>query len=472
MRRINKFVSGKIIDRGLLILLIINLILYLPSLFEPISYGDECIYLTLGNAFRRGLVFYRDIHDNKPPLLYLVAALTNGRLFWFRLITIAWNLIHLAVIYELIKKLTRNKFAPLIGGAVFSLLLLILEGRIANGEVFMMMPATLAVYLLFRYPKKKSLLFGLLIGFLFALGFLFKVPVGFDFIGILLALYLFPLKSIKIKEILAALREKRFLGMIAGFTLPIFLTIIYYAAKGAFTPYVRSALLQNIGYLSSWEGSNWGLAIRFLLLAVASLLLFLFRRKAPSISGRPYPHYLIEVIPSFAVLSALASEKKDQLRLCFIAMAVISLSFSWVHFRFWWYPIIPYYQNFISYIKNSVSQEEYLSFWGEKTKNDYLLSRFIQDHTNREERVFLWGDGACIYAISRRLPPGRYTVNYHIFDFNGFEGTLSAIKRHRPKIIIKLQGENRVWPELDQVLEKDYRRIFLRKILDQIYVRR
>ena len=85
------------------LIFLLNIILRLPSLFEPVSYGDECIYLTLGQAFLKGSVFYRDIHDNKPPFLYLIAALANGRLFWFRFITIIWNTINIYLIYKLTK---------------------------------------------------------------------------------------------------------------------------------------------------------------------------------------------------------------------------------------------------------------------------------------------------------------------------------------------------------------------------------
>src|SRR3989344_3742093 len=59
-------------------LVVFSVVLRITSWFEPYWYGDEGIYLVLGQALRRGLVFYRDIHDNKPPLLYLLAAVAGG----------------------------------------------------------------------------------------------------------------------------------------------------------------------------------------------------------------------------------------------------------------------------------------------------------------------------------------------------------------------------------------------------------
>ena len=185
------------IDKKLIILLILNFLIFLPSLFEPVSYGDECIYLTLGNAFRKGFVFYKDIHDNKPPFLYLVASLSFNRLFWFRLISLAWNLIHLAIIYELIQKITKKKILPFFGGIIFIALYLVFEGRVANGENFMMMPISLAVYLMIKL-QKKDFIFGVLMGLLFSAGFLFKVPAGFDFVGLIFGFYFLTIEKINL----------------------------------------------------------------------------------------------------------------------------------------------------------------------------------------------------------------------------------------------------------------------------------
>lgn len=176
----------------LILILAVNLLLRAPSLFDPVSYGDECIYLTLGKAFNRGLVFYRDLHDNKPPLLYLIAALASGKLFWFKLITILWNTFNVYLIYLLGKKISQKNSPPLIAALIFVILSFFPEGRIANGEIYMIMPATLGVlFVLIALEKKKSIYF-LTSGFLFSFAFLFKIPVIFDFIGLLIGVFIFP----------------------------------------------------------------------------------------------------------------------------------------------------------------------------------------------------------------------------------------------------------------------------------------
>src|SRR3990167_10011079 len=91
---------GSFLPHALVIVLLIVTLLRIPSLFEPHWYGDEGIYLTLGMAVRQGLTLYRDIHDNKPPLLYLVAAVA-GTQFWFKFILMLLHLTTIVAFYHL-----------------------------------------------------------------------------------------------------------------------------------------------------------------------------------------------------------------------------------------------------------------------------------------------------------------------------------------------------------------------------------
>ncbi|MBU2592161.1 MAG: glycosyltransferase family 39 protein [Patescibacteria group bacterium] len=475
------------LDKQIVFLLFLNLLLFLPSLFEPISYGDECIYLTLGQALRKGSVFYRDIHDNKPPLLYFLAAASFGRLSLLRAFNLVFNLFHLGLVYYLAKKLTKNRLASFFAGLSFTILYLLFEGKTANGEMFMMVPATLAVYLLLEDKKAKNFRKSCLIGCLFAIGFLFKIPLAFDFAGIIFAYYFLPLKKISLGNLRKVFGNRQLIGNLLGFSMPILASIVYYAAKGAFTPYVRSALLQNIGYLSSWQGSGSDLIIKFGLTAAIALIILVLRKSISKnfaffglwfvfalfgalLSGRPYPHYLIETVPSLSILIALAWSEKKFKNIAITTAAFGLLLTGYSYYRFWYYPILPYYKNFFLFVSGRISQKQYLSFWGEKTANDYRLARLIKEHTLPTEPVFIWGDGACAYAIADRLPTGKYTVNYHIFDFNGFEETLNSIKDKKPKVIVKLNGEKTVWPELNQLLFKDYRLFLYPEISDRVFL--
>ena len=335
----------------------------------------------------------------------------------------------------------------------------------------MIMPATLGVLLALIAEEKKKNLFWFLSGLSFSAAFLFKVPIAFDFAGLLFVFFIFNKK--KIRNILFILKDKKFYLLITGFVLPILLSIIYYTLKGAFTPYVRSALLQNVGYLSSWGGSNLGLYQRLIILIIATVFLYWWRQQLglsfylPALmtfwglygvflSERPYPHYLIEIAPWTALLftTLLFQKKARQLIIAFLLVFLTILGVK--KFSFWWYPNIPYYQNFLKFASGKTAKEEYFKYFGEKVNHDYKISDYLRQKTKANERVFIWGDGACIYALSERLPSGRYTVSYHIFDFNGFEETIFAIKKRQPKIIVKLLEEKRKFSQLERTLKRYY----------------
>lgn len=172
-------------------LLILVIFLRLPSLFEPFTYGDEGVYLTLGQALRRGLIWYRDIHDNKPPMLYLLAALA-GDFVTYRLILFIWSLITIFVFYKLSQLLfPKNQRAVIVSTTGFAILssLHTFEGNIANAENFMLLPIITGFFVILKSIDKtvinhkfvKNFGIWFLVGVLFSLATLFKVPAAFDF---------------------------------------------------------------------------------------------------------------------------------------------------------------------------------------------------------------------------------------------------------------------------------------------------
>src|SRR3989344_5206807 len=123
----------------LLVVLLLVTLMRVPTLFEPYWYGDEGIYLTIGKAVSVGRELYKDIHDNKPPLLYVMAAMAGGSQFWFRLIAGAWNIATVVVFAGLAKKMigVGRTRGVVVATVVFAGLtnLPLLEGNIANAEL-------------------------------------------------------------------------------------------------------------------------------------------------------------------------------------------------------------------------------------------------------------------------------------------------------------------------------------------------
>lgn len=483
----------------LFLLFIFVILLRLPALFEPFTYGDEGVYLALGQAARKGLVFYRDIHDNKPPMLYLLASLA-GDFSTYRLIAFFWSLATVFVFYQLSKLLfKKNLLAIVASTTVFALLTNIhrFEGNVANAENFMLLPTIAAFYLVFKkgFGKKPQVLIWLLAGLFLGLATLFKVPAAFDFIavGVLLFLAFFKEKK-KNYTLFRVKRERRFSDkgrrflyairytlLLIGFILPILLTIIYYAFQGALNQYLTAAFFQNIPYLSSWSGQSQTGGLPLLLLArawvVASLvlLLFLLRKKvslraqlilvwfgfswfAALLSSRPYPHYLIQVLPALSLSFGLLFDKKkwlSQERVIPVTLLIVFLA-TFYTFQFWSYPSFPYYSNFYQFALRVKNQQEYFNDFDRRANTIYQLADYLQAHTAPYERIFIWGNIPFVYPLARRLPVGRYTVAYHIIDFNGYQETLTKLQESKPRYIIVDPQEKRPFSELFLWLEQRY----------------
>lgn len=464
----------------LILVFILVVLLRLPSLFEPFTYGDEGIYLALGQAVRKGLVLYRDIHDNKPPMLYFLAGLA-GDFSTYRLIASFWSLATVFVFYQLSKVLfKKNLLSVVTTTTLFAFLTNIhsFEGNVANAENFMLLPTITAFYLIAKkgFDKKTQSSIWLLSGILLGLATLFKVPAAFDFLAFFVLL-LFTLT----KDNLLSITRHAFLAII-GFALPILLTITYYALQGALYQYLAAAFFQNLPYLSSWAGgqSQIGgfpllLMLRAWVVALLVLLLFLLRKEvsfrvqliftwfafswfAALLSSRPYPHYLIQILPTISLCFGLLFVKGKGFLIERAAPATLLVVFmaTFYTFQFWSYPSLPYYLNFYQFALRSKNQQEYFNDFDGRANTIYQVANYLQTHTLPNEKVFIWGNIPFIYPLAQRLPVGRYTVAYHIIDFNGYQETLAKLQELKPCYIIIDPQEKRPFSEFFLWLEQRY----------------
>ncbi len=443
------------------------IVLRIPSLFEPYYYGDEMIYLTLGNAIRKGITLYSQIHDNKPPLLYVTAAVA-GNLFWFKAILMFWMLATIIIFWHLSEELFKNslptqagKLAQKISVAIFAILttLPLFEGNIANAELFLIGPIILGILILLKNPSNKNIF---LAGLSFAVATLFKVPAIFD-VPVIVVFWLISLKDINFKDILEV--TKKTLILAAGLAIPIVLTLIWYFLKGAGSDYVKAAFLQNIGYLSSWSGGpkvsfvtkNGPLLIRAGVVLIGFIALRVYNRRlskpflissiwlltslfAATLSARPYPHYLIQAAPAISILIAIlvTSPKLEQvITILPLTLAVIVP----VYYHFWYYSTSTYYERFLGFATHQISKEAYFNKFNSQTTNNYKTSQKIQNLVMPNDKMFVWGEDApVIYALSRRLPAIKYAANYHITDFSSTSEVLKQLKANPPSLIVILSN--------------------------------
>lgn len=474
----SKFFAQRKKEAPLLLLILLVMVLRIPTLFEPYWYGDEAIYLTLGEGLRQGLVWYRDLFDHKPPLIYLFAAWA-GSVFWFRLILLFWHAATLVLFWELAKTLFPKKpRAVILASSAFAILTTVplLEGNIANAEIFMIGPTIAALLLVFS-AKKLGFARVFLAGVLFSVSTLFKVPAAFDLAAlasfwVIIALWDF-------KKLVEALFRSIILG--AGFLLPILLTVLYYWSQGALVEYLSTAWFFNFDYITRWgdpaaqigqaEGGS-GLLFRAQVLA-GILLVLIFLKKffdkrtlfaatwfsfalfAILLPARPYPHYLIQGVPPLSLLLALLVFGKEKHRFLSVPFLLIFTG-SLVFYQFYYYPTFSYYQNFLAFAAGRKTQEEYFKYFDRRVPQTYDLAEFLRQRTAPNERVFIWGTAPEVYALSRRLPPGRFVTSFHIGDIGAQKETLLALEKDPPRYIIVLQSENRSFPGFRRFLLENY----------------
>lgn len=452
----------------LLILISVFLFLRLPSLFEPYWYGDEGIYLSLGQGIRKGLVLYSQIHDNKPPTLYYLASISQT-VFGFRLLLLIWMIPTIYLFWKLSQTLISKK--SYIALWIFLVLTSIpfIEGNIANAEIFMLLPTIAGVLLAINSKKTLNLFFsGLLLGFAFTI----KVPVLIEFGFLFLWIFIENKKDLKLFKNLFCLS--------LGFILPILFYTAYFYYLGAFNNFIFAALLQNFGYLSSWtKGTHsasigqGGLFIRLIFLLFFWLIVFLLKIKkiintnlsfilfwfgatffGALLSSRPYPHYLIQTLPSLCLLLGIlfSKEKSKIIILIFLAFYILFI----FQYKFYYYRVFSYYSNFYSYSLSLKSRPSYLKFFGGNVENNEKISAFIKNNSNPNDRIFVWGDEPYIYPLSDRLPITKYVVAYHVVDFNDYKNTIKNLKSYQPKFIVYYQMNNRPFVDLDNFINKSY----------------
>jgi 4-amino-4-deoxy-L-arabinose transferase-like glycosyltransferase len=464
-------------NKWLAVILGLTLLMRLPSLFEPYWYGDEAIYLTIGQALRKGVQLYSQIHDNKPPFLYLIAALVNGNEFWFKFTATIWMMVTIYVFYRLARKLFNKRVWVLTATALFAFLTswTKLEGNIANAELFFLLPTITTVLIL--WDKTISLKRVAFAGFILGLGVLFKMPPILE-AGIWPLLWLVSGNKDWWKKTIA-------LGM--GILIPLGISILYFWTQNSLAEYLKAAWLQNLPYLTSWSTTTnasgiYSIKDRAVLACLILVPILGFAKSigrrgvliglwgtltlfATLLSGRPYPHYLLQAAAVMAITPVLIFSGKTAEKIIG-GVVVLMIAGAVIGFNFYNYPAIGYYSNFIKWAAKKESRQEYFTWFDSNINNNYKAAEIIKSGTNPKDKIFVWGDMPMLYALSDRSPTGKYTVKYHIKELHAENETMELLINEPPKYIISYGHEDEL-PGLQGWLEDSY---MLQKNIGQIKI--
>ncbi len=526
LRKIGSFVSRFLREETnlwLLVILAFVFILRLPSLVEPYWYGDEGIYLAVAQALRRGAVLYRDIWDNKTPLIYLIYAF-RPTLPWAKFSATVCVLGTTFVSYLLAKliltkthgadtetrgfvisplrnlhatfgKMSSETWSLLAAGLVGIFLSLpLLEGTIANAELYFTFPIALGAYLLYRFlnaspdsvgakPARRGypLSTPVAIGLLASCAFLLKVPAIFDFLGLFLAVLIIRISEEKNFRKAVSLLVPFFLTVFLAFIVPLLFFLFYFFFYGALPDFITAAFSQNASYVAVGSGDFSKLTnplfLKALLLLFALLiLLFLFLKRRITkgllflafwfgfslygalLSNRAYMHYLLQVVPPAVFLLVyllFTFRRHSPLLLAFILLLfAVGRMFSHAFALNTW----DYYRNYLDYVGNHKTRTDYISFFDSRTPTSYRVANFLKLATKPTDKLFVWGDASFIYVLSDRAPAVKFIQAHHLSTVNriNYSLVISKLQETRPKYILVTEPVKFPFPELETLLAANY----------------
>lgn len=460
-----------------IIFLILFFFLRLPSLIEPYWYGDEGIYQTIGIVLNQGGLLYRDVWDNKPPLLYFFYSFLDSDQFNLRMISLIFGAFGVVSFFMLSKKLLTKPAVYRTVSGVFALFfgLPLIEGNIANAENFIIPLVVFSAYLLTKHlsGKKREPLVIFSVGFILGMAFLIKIVALFDFLAFLIILLIVNSpKKINADSLKNHLRNKAgdVLLFVLGFIIPFLFTIFYFYINGSLLLYINSMFFSNIDYV------GWGnrlsiplslLHVKIMILGLSLFIIFLKRKTIvfPAFifiliwfafslfntffSQRPYPHYMLTLLPSYCLLLGsifLYGKVKNQLLLIFLVSSIVVFNYFSLFSTRSIEKNVNYYANFLDYSLGQKDTNSYRAFFDRNTPRDYLIADFIEMNSMKEDGIFVWGNNAQLYKLTGKTPPGKYTTLYHIVQYpDGIANTKLGLKKMNPKFII-LVSENPAFP--------------------------
>lgn len=452
-------------------------LLRIPSLIEPEWYGDEGIYQVIGAALQNGSLLYRDIWDNKPPLLYIYYALVNGDLFAIKFLSLLFGIAAVITFFFLAKKLFQNnKLSLYISTGMFVYLFgsPVLEGNVANAENFILFPILLAFFLVTRLTSRSHSILPISIGFILSIAFLTKIVAIFDLGAILVVLFCLRFYNKKILDVRHHLisnpREfikimKQELLILIAFVVPVLFTWLFFIISGASNEFLSATFSNNIGYVG-WKNYfvlqlgvfkvsiPQGLLLFKIILLLVGVFLIITYRKLFSVasliiytwlvfsifnaffSGRPYTHYLLTLVPAFCLLAGLlfiSARKKIVFHTAALILVVLLVKGSFDYYE----KVVAYYQNYHAFVMGTKNVSDYQRFFDQDTPKNYVIAEFIKDNTDKQDNVFLVSNSSTIYFMAGKLPPGRYIVGYHIEGYkDAIDETKKAVLEKQPKYII------------------------------------
>ena len=444
----------------LTIICLLPVILYLPFLAAPFE-RDEGVYATIAQGLLHGKVPYRDLFDNKPPLVYGWYA--------FSFMIFGEHLAAPRILASLLLSFTTlsifgqarivfSRGVAYCAAALFGLSTgLPFVALHANTEAYMLLPLATAFLAFTIGMRRSSMRWMCLAGALCAIAMMTKQVAVWNLLGLAGVATVWRWRDDGLRW--TTLRPAAMLT--AGAALAVALIAIPFAATGSLGELFYANVSYNwlyVGVLSYGErladfseGFIFFSAVAAPLVAGAfwGLLTVVFRRKQPfdyliivwaaasaagvAMGGRFFPHYFLHLLPAMAVLTAvvgyerLARRRIEPLSRPALGLALLLVAASLT-------------TNGVLYLAPRLAERHVAqNVYEQKEWEDasQALAQYVKERTGPEDKIFNFGREAQIYFYADRQPAVRYFSDWPFWwDDQTLNQTVAALRLTRPVYLI------------------------------------
>jgi 4-amino-4-deoxy-L-arabinose transferase-like glycosyltransferase len=444
----------------LILICLLPVLLYLPALATPFE-RDEGVYATVAQGLLEGKIPYRDLFDNKPPLVYgwyALSFLLFGETVVAPRILASFLLSGTTLcLYGQVRMLFPKRVA-LLAAALFALStgvpFLALH---ANTEAYMVLPLVASLVVFTIGMRRERMGWFVAAGLFSGAAIMTKQVAFWNLFALAAVAVIWRLRTDGWRP--GAFKPAGLL--FAGAALGVALVSIPFVATGAVGDLYYANVSYNwlyVGVLSAGERlANFLYGSSYVFFAVAPLIVgsawgvftILRRRRRPldylvvawalaslagvATGGRFFPHYFLHLMPALAVLTAVvAHEFIKGRRIRRWRPTALALAGGLT--------VLALGTNAVMYLAPREAQEEIAPTVAEQKeweRDSRLVGLYIKARTTPEDRIFNFGREAQIYFHADRDPAVRYFADWPFWwkEETLYE-TVKALRHERPAYII------------------------------------
>jgi 4-amino-4-deoxy-L-arabinose transferase-like glycosyltransferase len=444
----------------LIAICLLPVILYLPSMGSPFE-RDEGVYATVAQGLLHGQMPYRDLFDNKPPLVYGWYAL-SFLLFGEHVVaprilaSVLLSLTTLSLFSQ--ARMVFPRGVAYVAAGLFGLSTgLPFVALHANTEAYMMLPLVTSLVAFTIGVRRNGVRWFLLSGALCGVAVMTKQVAFWNLVALMGVAVAWRWKA-------GGFSWHTFTPSFALFgsaAAAVAVVAVPFAVTGSLDELFYANVSYNwlyVGVLSYSErlldfiyGTAYVAAVAAPLAAGATwgLLTLIRQRRQPldylivawalasaagvATGGRFFPHYFLHLMPAAAVLTALVLyEVVNKRRIQPIGKPALAVAALMV--------LVSFTTIGVMYLAPRAAEERVAVSVAEQKEwevNSRHLGEYVAARTTPDEKIFNFGREAQIYFYADRQPAVRYFADWPFWwDEKTLYGTIKALRATKPVYII------------------------------------